>query len=565
MGNRNTRQKKEIVGYASSKETPTKKIRLEETKQESTTINSNRIIEEPKETIDKESNKETKEIKETKEEEKTNEDTPNFISGFQRNFFGDDLRFDFLRKNNFVFFSQESARDTFDKMLKKIKKYFPKNYEDLSESLDNYMRNRQTEIYRENRSFLKTISLRLNFLFIEESFNEEVRTRAKRIAFILSQINADIEEKKRNRPYAVIVNSSSLKVEPLEDQLFAQINNDIEKIKIQTDTSEDMVKSLNVLDNILMKFNQKIKEKSDENKEKILKAFLANKINTKLQEIGCALSSEEKSFHKQFLLLTSKLNKIIIDNLDYSELHEKPFLEGLEGVCYTYIVDTKKIEKIIVSGLNIGKFKKELNKKVKNLYGHLKKFETDDTDETNIDNEKPEIFYKNNMNSIKKSEKKLLENKLEMNKINGSILEETIDTLSNIPENFINTEGKKDFKKNKENKENVENEENKEEDKEGYKKKFKAVIQTSKQVNNNLNKINALNTEKNYLKNEGNLLDYIIKRKQQLSNIYELNELIKQETKKKNIKSLLITKFINIPGNSTSESYELEVIENIKE
>lgn len=269
MGNRNTRPKKEIVGYASSKETPTKKIRLEETKQESATINSNRIIEEPKETIDKESNKETKEIKETKEEENTNEDTPNFISGFQRNFFGDDLRFDFLRKNNFVFFSQESARDTFDKMLKKIKKYFPKNYEDLSESLDNYMRNRQTEIYRENRSFLKTISLRLNFLFIEESFNEEVRTRAKRIAFILSQINADIEEKKRNRPYAVIVNSSSLKVEPLEDQLFAQINNDIEKIKIQTDISEDIVKSLNVLDNILMKFNQKIKEKSDENKEKI--------------------------------------------------------------------------------------------------------------------------------------------------------------------------------------------------------------------------------------------------------------------------------------------------------
>ena len=51
-------------------------------------------------------------------------------------------------------------------------------------------------MFHENRGFFKTAALKMKFIFGKESFNEEVRRRAKRLAYLLMQLYYKIEENK---------------------------------------------------------------------------------------------------------------------------------------------------------------------------------------------------------------------------------------------------------------------------------------------------------------------------------------------------------------------------------
>jgi len=76
-----------------------------------------------------------------------------------------------------------------------IERVYPINYEDLKEPLKEYMNREQKEEYVEKFGFFDWIGLRMKFIFQKESFNEEVRTRAKKFAFMMSQINTKLENK----------------------------------------------------------------------------------------------------------------------------------------------------------------------------------------------------------------------------------------------------------------------------------------------------------------------------------------------------------------------------------
>ena len=47
------------------------------------------------------------------------------------------------------------------------------------------MRTRKDYMFRENRRFFKSFALKLKFIVGSENFNEEVRKRAKRLAYLL--------------------------------------------------------------------------------------------------------------------------------------------------------------------------------------------------------------------------------------------------------------------------------------------------------------------------------------------------------------------------------------------
>ena len=78
-----------------------------------------------------------------------------------------------------MYFDIYELKNILEEKLTKIEENFPLNYEDLKKPLREYMDTKQETEYVEKLEFWEQIGLRMKFIFSKESFNEELRTRAK--------------------------------------------------------------------------------------------------------------------------------------------------------------------------------------------------------------------------------------------------------------------------------------------------------------------------------------------------------------------------------------------------
>lgn len=196
MGNKQAQKKIVIVEQKTNQNSD--KIIEEEPLNEITKKNEKKIIDEKP--INKLDNKTMKEDQMEETKENIENFSYNIIGKFGLDFFGDTLTPDFLyligRIQNLVYFDLISMKDDLEKLLRYIKDNFPKNYEDLEQPLEDYMKTKKNNMFHENRGFFKTAALKMKFIFGKESFNEEVRRRAKRLAYLLMQLYYKIEENK---------------------------------------------------------------------------------------------------------------------------------------------------------------------------------------------------------------------------------------------------------------------------------------------------------------------------------------------------------------------------------
>lgn len=597
MGSKHSSKKVEIVDKKlipdSENETNDTSISIEEEPNIFTsTKNKNIIIDETQNDIDKN----------PKEEEKQYENCLiDIISQFSFPFYDETFDPNFLSwKNankNLVFFDSKELRDSLEKKLKEIEVKHKKHYEDLKQPLEEYMKTKQNQIYKENRGFFKSIGLRFKFIFEEESFNEDIRRKAKRIAFLLSQIKAELEEKADKRVIITLMDPYNYKISTITNQILDEIKEKLDNIDIKTYNIEEIEKSLNLLEDKLKLLYNRLENEdcyfddSDNPKElkdlkKIYKAFLAYEIHIKLKEIEKADNFKGTEAYKKYLSLKSSVNRIIYQNLDSdSSFDQEPFLGIIlkEKCEYTIIKDTKKEKKRLFSGMNVEKFINAIKNHFKDQKIDLSKFEEIESEDINTNSEEDINFIQKKKSIIKNLEEKSDKNKKDINNINQKMFGQGIDIINNIVDNFDDdekentqkkeisdkkNEDKKGKQKNeeKENKEIIENQKNNENGKIKIKIGKKEIIEktskTARAIGDNIFQINNNYLEKKSIEKKEAVNSFLNEEIRKLMEIYLLINKFEDKAKnnKQNLNCIVICKNYNDEGNELMNGYKAEFI-----
>ena len=538
MGNKQAKKKIAIVEQKTNQNSD--KIIEEEPLNEITKKNEKKIIDEKP--INKLDNKTMKEDQMEETKENIENFSYNIIGKFGLDFFGDTLTPDFLyligRVQNLVYFDLTSMKDDLEKLLRYIKDNFPKNYEDLEQPLEDYMKTKKNNMFHENRGFFKTAALKMKFIFGKESFNEEVRRRAKRLAYLLMQLYYKIKENKDKNYCLGMIDPINLKVKVFPCSILEEINEEIRFINIKRNSIDEIDASLNILNEKFKEVLQNIDEDSNDDNKKVLKAFLANEIHKKLKEIEKVSFSKETDTYKKMKSLRSKVNKTILENLDIdSNFDANPFFD--EDYDYTIIKNTKKEKNILLTGDYINKFKAQLKQDFKNLQNSLKKFDKDE-EEMN--------FIKKSMDKIEKLENEEDKIMKEINKINQKNFEQGIEIGKNIVANFKNKNDK-------------------EEEKEKLGEKLDKTLQTAQKVGDNIFQIKDNIIDKNSLENKEIIINYNKEETKKLIHLHALIEKIESVTNEKkeynidgSINGLMICKKINNSENQIINSFNVKII-----
>ena len=538
MGNKQAKKKIAIVEQKTNQNSD--KIIEEEPLNEITKKNEKKIIEEKP--INKLDNKTMKEDQMEETKENIENFSYNIIGKFGLDFFGDTLTPDFLyligRIQNLVYFDLTSMKDDLEKLLRYIKDNFPKNYEDLEQPLEDYMKTKKNNMFHENRGFFKTAALKMKFIFGKESFNEEVRRRAKRLAYLLMQLYYKIKENKDKNYCLGMIDPINLKVKVFPYSILEEINEEIRFINIKRNSIDEIDASLNILNEKFKEVLQNIDEDSNDDNKKVLKAFLANEIHKKLKEIEKVSFSKETDTYKKMKSLRSKINKTILENLDIdSNFDANPFFD--EDYDYTIIKNTKKEKNILLTGDYINKFKAQLKQDFKNLQNSLKKFDKDE-EEMN--------FIRKSMDKIEKLENEEDKIMKEINKINQKNFEQGIEIGKNIVANFKNKNDK-------------------EEEKEKLGEKLDKTLQTAQKVGDNIFQIKDNIIDKNSLENKEIIINYNKEETKKLIHLHALIEKIESVTNEKkeynidgSINGLMICKKINNSENQIIDSFNVKII-----
>ena len=347
----------------------------------------------------------------------------NIYGKFELNFFGDNIEPDCLfwvdKRKYFVYFNIYELRNLIQEKMIEIERVYPINYEDLKEPLKEYMNREQKEEYVEKFGFFDWIGLRMKFIFQKESFNEEVRTRAKKFAFMMSQINTKLENKKDKNIIMAKIDSLTLEITPYSYSILEDIHNTIEEINIKRDTEEEVKGSLELLDKEYIKLKEKIKSVDcTQQDRKILESFLANKINSKLSLIEDSPPKEGSNSYMMMRGLRSNVNSNIIQNIDYEKSRNFFFNEELE---LKVIKDIKSEKNYLLAGAKIKVFYDKLLKIFEDSRDHLFQFDKDEGDKTR------KVTVKEKFDFIKKYMREV----------------ENLETLGNNIEKEINKKNKK--------------------------------------------------------------------------------------------------------------------------
>ena len=500
------------------------------------------------------------------EEDITNElskkNYPQNLYKFEFDFFDTTITTDCIfymnGRKNYVYFNVKTLQNYLEKELAKIIKYYPKNYEDLKQPLEDYMKEKQENRYFENRNIFTSIFLRLKFLFSKgERFNEDVKSRIKHITFLLNQINEHnkIEANKEIKYRSIaMIDSLTLKFTPQTDQIFDDISEKIGEINIKTANINEINDSLQTLREAFEAISKEINDNkklismksifSDNNgdielKKKILFSYLAKEIDPKLSKIEERSPPRGSKVYEKMKEFRSELNRIIIENIDTSENNREFFFN--EEFSFKIIKDTKKEKIIMLIGMQINQFYSKLYKNYEDLRDHLLKFDKDEF-ENEIGKENKNLLIKKFMSKIENFddiEKRLLKEKNDLEK---KILNKSISIAKNGVKIYKGNYKEKIIEKNEI--KNEEKNEDKNEDK---------IKDTNE--NTNEDKIEEKNEEKNEDKNEDNIDDTNenINEIKNEDKIEEKNE-IKNREKKENQNG----------GNHDIENKEKETRINIK-
>ena len=523
------KQKREEKTEEPKENTNEKKIKIEKPKNE---------IPEKKEIII-DTAKEKKPVKKKREEmddfEKFMDSYPYKFREFEFDFYGDTLKPDYVlwknKRKYYCFFDLESLKNVLEEKWKKIFEKHPITLEYLKQPLKDYKKKYQKNIYEEQTGFFETLSTKIKCLIQGETYDEEVRKRAKALAFLLSQVEY---KQKQNYIEIAMIDSLTLNINFYPFIVFDTINNEIKQINVKTETEENIKESLDIITKTFKALYNNIDNDygdSDNNKV-ILKTYLANKIIEKFEIIEKDLPAENSENYEKIKALRIKVNNIIQQNI--KQENDKSFFFGDDTFYFKIIKNTKKLKLVLLDSVFIKQFYDYLVKIFLDLRDQLLQFDENDSE---IKPEKKIDFIR-----------RLIKEVNNFDQLNAKIKKNIIAANSNIAKEGIDM-SKSGF-------EIINNL------KQG---KISDISQHGKNIVGNYEQIANLAIEKELLNKTANIIYYRKDETIKLIKEFDLKEKLKllvedERFNSKAFNGVIISRKINDPKDQLTEEYSVQTI-----
>ena len=339
---------------------------------------------------------------------------------------------------NYFFFPKE-VKKKLDELLEETLNKYPYMFEPIRDDLIKYSKEFQTEEFKSKLGAFLTLRREIYFYFHPEERDQNEWIKAKKIAFLLSQLNS--QEKKdsywSNNVYISILNKTDVKFTFDNDEMFQKINTSLSFNSIYDDNIVIMELS-NKMENI----KQEIYKTRDEKRIKIYISYLISIVERKIAEINNTY--KENLLNKEAKITLYK----IYDNINLLALRftiqgerGKKFFYDIEFDYIKVIKNNEKVKQALIENGNLNSFITVFQEEFECIKNFISPIDDDDTEITYENND---IFAKKCLLNIKKLNENKYAKEDQINDIENERLKQSIDSAKKIvltPNNTNTGEG----------------------------------------------------------------------------------------------------------------------------
>ena len=325
--------------------------------------------------------------------------------------------------NKYYFFFATKVIEELNELLVKSLKDYPHMFEPIKEDLIEFTKKLHKEKFVKKIGFFNTLFRDIYLLFNKSENNEEVKKKAKTIAFLLSQLKNQENHDTSHIGYFDVKNNE---FHYINDGLYDTINSNFsEEINNYNEYIQNFSTKFNELQNMISNSNK------ENNEKKIILNYLIRLANEKIMNIEFSPSVDS--------LLTEE-NKIILKNIresinslaiqySYELAKNKKFFFDLvfDCICITKDIPSEK-EAFITKGICLDSFKQ----KIETLFDSIYKSIILNEDEINKNGEDDDSIIKKIDKSILILEDKSCEYEEKIDKLDEETWNNSIDNVGDI-------------------------------------------------------------------------------------------------------------------------------------
>ena len=329
----------------------------------------------------------------------------NYLPNYSFYYDGLELRPEYKTEKYSYFFSIGKLVDYLNKELNQALR----DYNLLLEPYDliDFSKKEQKEKYNKKIGFFPTLKRNIALLAHPEQDSEEMKKKAKCIAFFLSQFNTENKKHNENNPYYIAYfDFIDGKFHFENDPFFGEANSRL-SLEIDNDNYDDYIQRL-YEEFISLEISISLTNQ-DKNKKEIFKNYLIRSFDKKIKLIEHSLDKPESETNLKNI--RSKINKLAMKYCYCQQSEVKFFYDLTFEILYIIKDQPNEKEALVVKGANLDSFKKTFEEEFAKLNG----FAISNEDETQ---ENDNDYIKKCDKNIKFYERKSTENKEKINKMN---------------------------------------------------------------------------------------------------------------------------------------------------
>ena len=335
------------------------------------------------------------------------------------------LKPDLIIDGKNYFFSPEQVKIQLENLLTETLNKYPYMFEPIRADLIKYSKDFQTEEFKSNIGFLLTLKREMYFYWYPKERNEKEWIKAKKIAFLLSQLNSQ-KNKNNYNAYIAILHKIDEKFSFDNDKMFQMIN-----MSLSFNSNYDDNVVIMELSNKMENIKQEIYKTREEKKIQIYINYLISIVERKISDI---LNSYKVNLLNEEAKMT--LYKIY-DNINllalrfnFPGLVQKKFFYDLEFDYIKIIKDNEKIKEALIENGNLNSFIEAFQEEFECIKAFI--LPIDEDDDTEITYEDNNIFEKKCLLNIQKLNEKKYVKEDKINDIQNERLIKSLESAKKI-------------------------------------------------------------------------------------------------------------------------------------
>lgn len=346
------------------------------------------------------------------------------------------LKPDLIIDGKNYFFFPEEVKNQLENLLTETLNKYPYMFEPIRANLIKYSKNFQTEEFKSNLGFFLSVKREVHFYWYPEERNENEWIKAKKIAFLLSQLNSQKNNNSYwpNNAYVLIFNKNDEKFSLDNNEMFQMINTSLSFNSIYDDNVVIM-ELFNKMENI----KQEIYKTKDEKVITIYINYLISIVERKISDI--LNTYKESLLNKEAKITLYKIYdniNLLALRFNIQGLRQKKFFYDIEFEYIKVIKDNEMIKQALIENGNLYSFIEAFQEEFECIKNFISPIEIDD--DTEITYENNDIFAKKCLLNIQKLNEKKYVKEDKINDIQNERLIKSLESAKKIVSNPNNTD-----------------------------------------------------------------------------------------------------------------------------